>query len=373
MRYRLIFAAAGVIALLVFFDQGLLMADETPIGDITETKGSVTIVKEEGREICAERGSVLYPGDQITTGKGGMVWFSFHNGDRFRLTEEAHVCLDELSSPEMDDHRPVMRLILGYLWSKIGVLRTASSQTAVHTPTAVVGIRGTEFDTVVSLDGTSAIAVDEGAVDVETQEQKTVVDKGRMLEVEIDGKAVLPVAAVAKEKRNWREWRRQRIQRLFENLPEKAPKFRRRFERGVNRFSRFTARVRENSRRVSATIEKIRQARIHKDRQKALQLVQVLKKDVQRFKNKAAKFRKALNRVRVMGRFSRRVEMFTDDNRSSFSKRDYASIQSHLTAISAERDRLKATARETIKSIRGTFKDLRQLRDEIRRRKSTAA
>ena len=96
------------------------MANETLVGEITETKGPVTIIKEGGREIPAERGSVIYPGDQIATGKGGTAWFSFHNGDRFRLYEEAHVSLDELSSPEMDDNRPVMELILGYLWSKIG-------------------------------------------------------------------------------------------------------------------------------------------------------------------------------------------------------------------------------------------------------------
>ncbi|MBW2192697.1 MAG: FecR domain-containing protein [Deltaproteobacteria bacterium] len=34
----------------------------------------------------------------------------------------------------------------------------------IHTPTAVVGVRGTEFDTVVAEDSSSAIAVDEGSV-----------------------------------------------------------------------------------------------------------------------------------------------------------------------------------------------------------------
>ena len=367
MKYRLLCVLAGMIALFVFADKRPVMANDIPIGEINETRGPVTIVKEDGREIRAERGSFVFPGDQITTGKGGMVWFSFQNGDRFRLYEEAQVSLDELSSPEMDDHRPVMRLVLGYLWSKIKKLRAGPARAVIHTPTAIIGIRGTEFDTVVSLDATSVITVDEGTVEVEAQEEKTVMGEGKMMQVEVDKKAGPPVEAVAKDKRNWQEWRRKRIRMLFENLPQKAPKFRRRFEKGVNRFSRFTARVRENSRRVSSKVEKIRQARIHKDRKQALQLVKELKIDLQRFKKKVAMFRKALNRVRVMGKLSHRLEMFVANNMARFSERDYAAVNLHLSAISGKRDQLRTTARDTIMSIKQTFRELRQLRDETRR------
>lgn len=341
------------------------VANEMPVGEINEIKGLVEVVKDDGRRITAEKGTPLFPGDQVTTGKGARVCFSFKQGDQFRLYEDAQASIDELSGPELEDHHPVLQLALGYLWSKIRKLRGQLHRTVVHTPTAVLGVRGTEFETVVSLDATSIVTVDDGTIEVETEDDKTLVDQGKMTEVELDKKPTIPVQAIPKERRNWNEWRKKKIKRLFKHLPQKAPMFRERFEMRANRFSRFTARIRKMSAGIDETIKKGRQARIQRDRLKASASIKKLKFQVKRYKQMVAKFRKALNRVRVMGRLSHRLEKFVSKNKERFSEKEFAVIESHLTAVSEKRVQLKAVTRNTVFCIKKTFKKLRKFREEI--------
>jgi len=341
-------------------------ANETPVGEITEIKGPVDVVRDDGCRVRAEKGTALFPGDQVITGEGGRAGFSLKQGDQFRLGEDAHVSIDELSGPEVEDHRPILQLALGYLWSRIQKLRGEPCGTVIHTPTAVLGVRGTEFETVVALDATSIVTVDDGTVEVETEGQKTLVESGKMTEVALDEKPMATVKALPKDMRDWKKWRKWKIKRLFKNLPQKAPRFRERFEMRVDRFSRFTARIRESSAQIDTTIEKIRQARMDRDRQKVIALMRELKFQVERYKPMVWKFRRALNRVRVMGRLSRRLEKFVSKNQEHFSAQELASINSHLSAVGEKRDQLKTVARNTVQSIRATFKKLRDLKEEGR-------
>ncbi len=366
MRYSKLSFSITMGLLVILMALRPAIANEMAVGEITEIKGPVEVVKDDGRQIRAEEGTPLFPGDQIITGKGGMVWFSFKQGDQFRLGEDSQASIDELSGPELEDHQPILQLALGYLWSKIQKLRGKLHRTVVHTPTAVLGVRGTEFETVVSLDATSIVTVDDGIVEVETEDEKTLVDAGKMTEVELDKKPTAPVNAPPKEMRDWEKWRKRRIKRLFKYLPQKAPMFRERFEMRVERFSQFTARIRESSTQIDATIEKIRQARIHRDRQKVVASVSELKIQVKRYKHMVWKFRKALNRVRVMGRLSHRLEKFVSNNQERFSAQEFAAINSHLSAVSEKRDQLKTVVRNTVISIKGTFKKLREFREEAR-------
>jgi hypothetical protein len=345
-------------------------ANKTPVGEITETRGPVQIIRDDGRETRAEKGTPLFSGDQITTGKGAVVWFSFQQGDQFRLSEEAHASIDELSGNELDGHMPVLQLALGYLWSKIQKLRGELHRTVVHTPTAVLGVRGTEFDTVVSMDATSVITVDDGTIEVETEDEKTLVGKGKMTQVELDKRPTIPTRAIPKARRDWQAWRKRKVKRLLKDLPQKAPKFREKFETRVDLFSQFTTRIRNTSAKIDTTIEQIRQARIQRDRQKALESLSRLKAQAKRFKKMVARFRKVLNRVRVMGRISHRVEKFASKNKERFSAQEFAVIEFNLMAISEKRTQLKTFTKETVCTIRETFRKLRKFSEEARARRA---
>ena len=359
------------LALITFFMTGGQAAgEEIPIGKVDTIKGPVTVTRSDGREITASEGIAIFAGDRIVTGKGGMVSFSFEKGRQFRLGEEAQISVDELSGRDSEDSQPVLRLALGYLWSRIQKFTGKTQRTVIHTPTAVIGVRGTEFDSVVSLDGTSVVAVDEGSVEVEVEEGKTILDQGKMTRVEVGVKLSVPVQATPKGKRDWQAWRRERVKRLFKNLPRMAPKFRARFERGTDRFTGFTERIQASSARLRTAMEKVRQAKLERNRKKFRTSVQWLKMQAKNFKTMAAKFRHGLNRVRVMGRLSHRIEKFVARNKERFSAGELAAIESNLAVIARKRQSLRNVARQTVSDIRRTFRELKAFREEIRRGRS---
>ena len=366
--YALLLVVAMVISITT---SQQVNGEEISVGKIDKIEGEVTILRTDGKEIAGEVGLSLFPGDQITTGEGGMVWFSLQQGGQFRLGEEAQASIDELSASEEEDDQPTLRLVLGYLWSKIRKLKEKPPSLVLHTPTVIVGVRSTEFDTVVSLDGTSVITVDEGSVEVEAEDEKIILEKGRMAEVEAEVKPAPPIQAIPKEKRDWQAWRKKRIKKLFKNLPQKAPKFRKRFEMAVTLSTKFTSRIKEASDRINEAIEKIRQAKRDKDRKKAVQLMRRLRERVQSFKVMVDKFRRTFNRLRVMGRLSHRVEKFVAKNKEHFSEQDLAVIESNLSIISQKRKQLKEIFQQTVFKIRQTFRELRELKKEIKRKRST--
>jgi len=153
---------------------------------------------------------------------------------------------------------------------------------------------------------------------------------------------------------------------FFKKLPQMAPKFRMRFEKGVDRFSTFTAKIKATSDQITGTIEKVRQARRDRDRRMFSQSTRQLKGQVNRFKKMVAGFRKGLNRVRVIGRTSHRVEKFVEKNRGRFSDQELAAIEPDLAVISQKRVQLRDVIRTTIGEIKRTFRDLRKLRQEIK-------
>jgi hypothetical protein len=355
-------ALLALLAVMTIAGQGLCV--EAALGQIDRSEGQVLIVRSDGSESAGAPGVPLFPGDRITTGKDGRVWFTLQGGRTFRLGEEAEAALDELSSYEEED-TPVLRLALGYLWSKAQQVMGKPVKVTIQTPTAVIGVRGTEFDTVVSMDAGSAVAVDEGSVEVEAEEERVVIDQGRMTQVEIGGKPARPVAAMPKEKRDWRAWRGERIKRLFKWLPKLAPKLRRHFDVAVARSGKFTDRVNQKAYEVREAIKKVQEARQQRDRQGARRALQTLKRRGEEFKKMVWAFRKGANRVRSMARLSRRLEGFVGKNRARFRPAQLDVIESNLLQIAQRREELKIMYRETVKNIRRTAGEVRAFRKEV--------
>jgi hypothetical protein len=337
------------------------LAGESSVGTVTEVKGRVTVTRSDDSQVFATKNLPLYPGDTIETDEEGAVSFAFHQGDRFKLNEDSQVSLDELSSSG-EDTLPLLRLALGYLWSRLKAYTAGGPREIMHTPTAVVGIRGTEFDTVVAEDASSTVTVDEGSVEIESEEARLLVDKGQAGEVDADEKIHPPVRAVPKEQRDWRAFRRQRAEQLFKNLPLKAPRIRKRFEGKVDRYLRLTRRINAAADRVISHLEKFREAAREKDPRATRQQLREIRAREAQFRPLVKRFRKAFNRVRVMGRNTHRLERFVSKNRSRFTPADLARIDPNLAAISQKRRELKKTSALTIAKIRRTYRDLRDLR-----------
>jgi len=135
----------------------------------------------------------------------------------------------------------------------------------------------------------------------------------------------------------------------------------------VDRFTGFTERVQASSTRLRTAMEKVRQAKLERDRRKFRASVQRLKVQSRNFKTMAGKFRHGLNRVRVMGRLSHRIDKFVDGNKERFSAGELAVIESNLAVIARKRQDLRNVARQTVSNIRRTFRELKAFREEIKR------
>jgi hypothetical protein len=307
----------------------------------------------------------LYPGDQITTWKLAEVRFVLPPGKQFRLGPEAQLSIDELSSSEGEDQQPVMRLVLGYLWSKIEKLRGRKAAFDLHTPTAVMGVRGTEFETVVSLDAASLVSVDEGRVEMDADGETVIVEQGKMSEVEFDGKPSLPSPTVSKEKRDWQAWREKRVESMMNNLPRMAPRLRHRFEQAVLRAGKFAETVQEKGEAIRETMQEVRAAKQERDRAKIRVSAERLRDQAEEFKKTAARFRQGFNRFQAMGRLSIRLDLFVRENQARFPERQLTFIQAQFASIAEKREEVKELQVRSISTIREVFRELKAFREEM--------
>jgi hypothetical protein len=359
-------AAGLTILLCVLLNTCFVNAAETAIAWITTPSGNVKVVKVDGSEHAAAKDLPLYPGDMLVTGEDGRVEFTFKRGDVFNLYEDSQVSLDELSLQE-EEAQPALRLTLGHLWTRIMASVTKPFKPSFHTPTAVLGIRGTEFETVVSMDTASAVAVDEGAVSVETETASVVVAAGKATEIEADDTIVRPFTALPPKKRNWRKWRAKRQQKLIKHLPEKIPLIRRRFETAAGRYIQLAERVKAAAGQLDAEIETAKAAIARRDRRQARKSIRKINTIEKRFRKKAAGFRKGMNRLRVVGRHSVRLEKFVNNNLDRLPPDKVRTVQNELGAMRQQRGQLKQSVAEAIRTVREMGRKLRTFRQDLKK------
>ena len=361
---------ALIIFVIVFLSTSHLFAGEAEIARVTDFTGTVTLVKADQSEQLVMDLVPLYPGDTLVTGKDGRVEFTFSRGDLFKLFEDSQITIDELSGRDAQD-QPALRLTLGFLWTRIKVSMAETFRPSFHTPTAVLGIRGTEFETVVSLDAASTVTVDEGAVAVETEKESVVVDAGKATEVEVDEKVARPFAATPREKRDWAKWRAKRKQKLLKTLPQRLPHMRRRFEAAADRFAQFNLKVNEAATMLDSEIETARAAIARRDRRKARRSIKKINTIEKRFRQNSARFRKGLNRLRVAGKHSIRLERFVQNNLNRLPPDKIAGIQADLAAIKLVREQLKDRAQEAVRTIKAMMRKVRVFRQEVKQMSRT--
>ena len=134
-----------------------------------------TIIKREGvvlrKDISqniwvyADKGDVLDNGDSLKTGKNSYAELEFSNGSRVKISQETEVSI----------YKDYFSLAIGYVRLYITKL---FPNFEVRTPSAIAGVRGTEFTVEVLEDQTTIVTVYEGEVDVMAQGKTLRLRKG---------------------------------------------------------------------------------------------------------------------------------------------------------------------------------------------------
>ena len=144
-----------------FFIMMLLFSTNTfgaSIGDVILQEGNGVVERKEGDEFKSEKDLDIFSYDTVRTGKGKTA-IEFIDNTRVDVTEHSKLIIDEFV------YDPNSKTGALSLKASLGTVRYASGQIAknskqnvkIKTPTATIGVRGTDFTMTIDETGSSTI------------------------------------------------------------------------------------------------------------------------------------------------------------------------------------------------------------------------
>ena len=129
------------------------------IGEISELKGNGEITRVDSSEtLTAELDSDIYSFDDVRTGNGRMA-IQFIDDSVLKLTEHSKVVIDKfIFDPDPSKSKMAFNMASGtarFITGKLGMIN--KENISITTPTATIGIRGTDFTTTVDELGRSLV------------------------------------------------------------------------------------------------------------------------------------------------------------------------------------------------------------------------
>ena len=117
------------------------------IGKTLRVKGVVSVERADGSVQVLGSGMALHVGDVLTTGNRSYGIIEMADGSRMTLRPNTRFALQEFSIRKKKE-RAIFKLWRGGIRAVTGWIAKTNPQRGfrLHTPTAVAGIRGTEFD-----------------------------------------------------------------------------------------------------------------------------------------------------------------------------------------------------------------------------------
>jgi hypothetical protein len=187
MGQRLVFTCLFSVFLLA---QGQLCpGKEDGLGHISFRSGDVTV--RGAKETVWNRAELhmpVYFGDNIRTGEDGAVTITYVDGSLIKIRPNTHIALNAIVSPV--ERKSSVLLYFGRIWNKVrkGILQVRGFE--VQTPTAVVGVRGSEFDTASYEDGTTIVLVDSGMVTVDNEANRSTLSTNEGAQLSFDTREI---------------------------------------------------------------------------------------------------------------------------------------------------------------------------------------
>lgn len=142
----------------------LLIATATgwaSVGNITETRQQTGVIRRQNQTLPGNRGASLEMKDVIKTG-AGVVGVTFADNTQMQVTENSQLLIDEFvyDPNNKGSGRLAMKVALGTVrYASGAIAKNDPSKVNIRTPTATVGVRGTDFMSVVDELGRSTIVL----------------------------------------------------------------------------------------------------------------------------------------------------------------------------------------------------------------------
>jgi len=123
-------------------------ASATEAGVVTYISGAASVLSADGKSRALHKGSSLNQGDTAITGKNGQLDVHFSDEAQVKLSPGSQFRIDEYVYKGKPDgnEKGIFSLLKGGLRTITGLIgRINKNAYAVVTPTATIGIRGTEY------------------------------------------------------------------------------------------------------------------------------------------------------------------------------------------------------------------------------------
>jgi hypothetical protein len=123
-------------------------AADASAGIVTAMSGTVRILASDGRVVNGSRGASIYPGDILETARDGQADLRFTDDSVMSIRPHTRFRVDEYAYTGRGDgsDRSLFSLLQGSFRTVTGLIGKLKRSTyAVTTPTATIGIRGTEY------------------------------------------------------------------------------------------------------------------------------------------------------------------------------------------------------------------------------------
>ncbi len=153
--------------LLLALAIGMCSAQTLPVSPdaaatVIKLTGQVELLRDS-QPWALQLGSEVKPGQLVTTGPDGYALFQVSDGSTFEVFPNSRVVFR--SNP--GNWRDLLDLVVGRIKVHIEKLNGQPNHNRVHTPTAIISVRGTIFDITVEDSDTTLVLVEEGQVAVE--------------------------------------------------------------------------------------------------------------------------------------------------------------------------------------------------------------
>ncbi len=355
-----------MLIIVLLFSPFKVYCEDEKVGSIISFENDVSIVRKDKTITELTPLMPLYAGDRIITGEDGKIIFSLSSDNRFTLGESSEISIDEFSSitTKEEKNSAAIRLVLGFLHSFIKK-DDNEVKPVIQTPTAIMGIRGTEFDTVVALDTATAVAVDEGVVEIGWEDKTSMIKKGELAKFDIETGPGTPLKAPPENKRNWRAWVKRHKAGIVNKLPGIIVKYKERFEKKTNKYIIYADKVQKTCLKLSENMYQIRSLAKRKKRGQLRRAIKKFRSHKRALWKELSKMRVKFNSSKAISRHCTKIIKFTKNNRDKFSRKELEKIKSNIKAINLRAKDLKKIQAETRRLVKEVVKQLPSFRKEI--------
>jgi len=162
-------------------------ADTLRVAKITAAQGDVKILRAGGeKNFPAFKGMGLTQGDTIITGKDGRVTLELAEDKELKIGENSRVMISELvQSSKNNADKTSLNLKAGQVYTNVKGKLSPDAKYEIRTPTAVMGVRGTQFFVSLASGGQAKVVTLEGNVYV-TVPQLVTLEDGTTVTQEIE-------------------------------------------------------------------------------------------------------------------------------------------------------------------------------------------